>query len=51
MGQNPAYLIAASSNPTKFRGQINSNRFDAYVFDLQHQINLKKLKSKILIGG
>jgi len=51
MGQNPAYLIASTTNPTKFRGQINSNRFDAYVLDLQHQINLKKLKSKILIGG
>ncbi|MFM1972382.1 MAG: hypothetical protein RL185_1064 [Bacteroidota bacterium] len=51
MDQNPAYLIAASSNPTKFKGQINSNHFDAYVVDLQHQINLKSLKSKILIGG
>jgi outer membrane receptor protein involved in Fe transport len=51
MGQNPAYLIAASSNPTKFRGQINSNHFDAYVLDLQHQIILKKIKSKILLGG
>jgi len=51
MDQNPAYLIAASSNPTKFKGQINSNHFDAYVLDLQHQINLKKLKSKILLGG
>jgi outer membrane receptor protein involved in Fe transport len=51
MDQNPAYLIAATANPTKFKGQVNSNHFDAYVFDLQHQINLKKLKSKILLGG
>jgi outer membrane receptor protein involved in Fe transport len=51
MDQNPAYLIAASLNPTKFRGQINSNHFDAYVLDLQHQITLKKIKSKILLGG
>ena len=51
MDQNPAYLIAATANPTKFKGQMNSNHFDAYVFDLQHQINLKKIKSKILIGG
>ncbi len=29
MDQNPAYLIASSSNPTKFKGQINSNHFDA----------------------
>lgn len=51
MDQNPAYLIAASSNPTKFKGQINSNHFDAYVLDLQHQMNIKQFKSKILIGG
>jgi len=51
MDQNPAYLIATTANPTKFKGQMNSNHFDAYVFDLQHQINLKKLKSKILLGG
>ncbi len=51
MDQNPAYLIASSSNPTKFKGQINSNHFDAYVVDLQHQIQLKKIKSKILLGG
>lgn len=51
MDQNPAYLIAATANPIMFKGQINSNHFDAYVFDLQHQINLKKIKSKIFIGG
>jgi iron complex outermembrane receptor protein len=51
MDQNPAYLIAASSNPTKFRGQINSNHFDAYVLDVQHQMMVKKFKSKILFGG
>ena len=51
MDQNPAYLIAASSNPTKFKGQINSNHFDAYVLDVQHQLMLKKFKSKILLGG
>ncbi|MEY3538951.1 MAG: hypothetical protein RL188_368 [Bacteroidota bacterium] len=51
MDQNPAYLIASTSNPTKFKGQLNSNHFDAYVVDLQHQINIKKTQSKILIGG
>lgn len=51
MDQNPTYAIASTLNPTKFKGQINSNHFDAYVVDLQHQINLKKIKSKILIGG
>lgn len=51
MDQNPAYLIAATSNPTKFKGQMNSNHFDAYVVDLQHQVYLKKTKTKLLIGG
>jgi outer membrane receptor protein involved in Fe transport len=51
MDQNPAYLIASSSNPTKFKGQINSNHFDAYVIDLQHQWILEKFKSKFLFGG
>jgi iron complex outermembrane receptor protein len=51
MDQNPAYLIAASSNPTMFKGQINSNHFDAYVIDLQHQWILEKFKSKFLFGG
>lgn len=51
MDQNPTYLIAATANLTKFKGQINSNHFDAYVLDLQHVIELKKLHSKITIGG
>lgn len=51
MDQNPTYAIASTSNPTKFKGQMNSNHFDAYVLDLQHQIFLKDLKSKIMIGG
>ena len=51
MAQNPTYAIASTANPTKFKGQENSNHFDAYVLDMQHHINLKKSKSKILIGG
>lgn len=51
MDQNPTYAIASTYNPTKFKGQINSNHFDAYVLDLQHQIVLKDLKSKFIIGG
>ena len=51
MDQNPTYAIAASLNPTKFKGQINSNHFDAYVVDLQHQIQFKSINAKILIGG
>ena len=51
MDQNPTYAIASTSNPTKFKGQVNSNHFDAYVLDLQHQWNLKALKSKLIVGG
>jgi iron complex outermembrane receptor protein len=51
MAQNPTYAIASTANPTKFKGQENSNHFDAYVLDMQHHINIKKTKSKILIGG
>ena len=51
MDQNPTYSIASTSNPTKFKGQVNSNHFDAYVLDLQHQWNLNALKSKFIVGG
>ena len=51
MDQNPSYSIGSTSNPTKFRGQINSNQFDAYVLDIQHNWNLKSLNSKLFIGG
>lgn len=51
MDQNPTYSIASTSNPTKFKGQINSNQFDSYVLDIQHHWNFKDIKSKLLIGG
>lgn len=51
MDQNPTYSIASTSNPTKYKGQVNSNHFDAYVLDLQHQWNVNKLKSKFIVGG
>lgn len=51
MDQNPAYLIASTANPTKFKGQVNSNHFDAYVLDLQHVWSIPRLSSKIMLGG
>jgi len=51
MDQNPTYSIASTSNPTKYKGQVNSNHFDAYVLDLQHQWNLKAINSKLILGG
>ena len=51
MDQNPTYSIASTNNPTKFKGQVNSNHFDAYVLDLQHVWSLPALSSKIMLGG
>lgn len=51
MDQNPSYSIASTNNPTKFKGQVNSNHFDAYVLDLQHVWSLPALSSKIMLGG
>ncbi len=51
MDQNPTYSIASTLKANKFKGQINSNHFDAFVFDLQHQWNIPSLKSKLIIGG
>ena len=51
MDQNPAYSIASTANPTKFKGQVNSNHFDAYVLDLQHVWSIPMLSSKIMLGG
>jgi outer membrane receptor protein involved in Fe transport len=51
MDQNPSYSIGSTSNPTKFRGQVNRNQFDAYVLDIQHSWNLQSLNSKLFIGG
>ena len=51
MDQNPTYSIASTSNPTKYKGQTNRNVFNSYVLDLQHIIDFKNLKSKIIIGS
>ena len=51
MDQNPAYLIASTANATNFKGQVNSNHFDAYVLDLQHIWSIPLLSSKIMLGG
>jgi iron complex outermembrane receptor protein len=51
MDQNPTYSIASTAKANKFKGQINSNHFNAFVFDLQHQWNFPSLNSKLIIGG
>jgi outer membrane receptor protein involved in Fe transport len=50
MDQNPTYSIASTNNPVKYKGQTNQNKFNAYVLELQHIINLEKIKSKIILG-
>jgi len=50
MDQNPTYSIASTSNPIKFKGQINSNRFDALVLDIQHLNNINSIKAKLIVG-
>lgn len=51
MDQNPTYSIASTNNPTQFKGQINSNRFDAIVLDLQNQINISTINAKLIVGA
>jgi len=51
MDQNPTYSIASTNIPTQFKGQINSNRFDAWVVDLQNQYTLKPLQAKFIFGA
>jgi iron complex outermembrane receptor protein len=51
MNQNPTYSIASTSSPLKFKGQTNSNVFNALVLDVQHYINLPSIHSKLIFGG
>jgi iron complex outermembrane receptor protein len=50
VGQNPAYSIASTSNPVKYRGQINDNSFTTYALFVTHSQQLKWLQSKIVAG-
>jgi outer membrane receptor protein involved in Fe transport len=51
MDQNPTYSIASTNNPTKFKGQVNRNEFNALAFDLQHIVSLKNINSKFIVGA
>jgi iron complex outermembrane receptor protein len=51
MDQNPTYSIANTNNPTKFKGQVNSNTFTALVLDVQHIVSLKSINSKFIVGA
>ncbi len=51
MDQNPTYSIASTSKKQWFKGQINSNHFDSYVLDAQHQIKIGNTQNKLILGG
>jgi len=56
-GQNPSYAIrwspvaSATNDPTKARGEINSNNFESYGIIAQHSQKLGFLNSKLIIGA
>lgn len=49
--QNPSYSISSTSNPAKFKGQINENAFKTYALFVTHSQKLNKLKSKVISGA
>lgn len=49
--QNPSYSIGSTSNPTKFKGQINDNAFKTYALFATHTQKLPSLKSKLIAGA
>jgi iron complex outermembrane receptor protein len=56
-GQNPSYAIrwnpipSANNDPSKARGEINSNNFESYGVILQHSQKFDFIKSKLIIGS
>ena len=56
-GQNPSYAIrwnpmpSATNDPTKARGEINSNDFESYGVIAQHSQKFKFFNSKLIAGG
>jgi len=51
VGQNPAYSIASTANPTKFKGQINDNSFSTYALFVTHTQKINWLQSKLVAGA
>lgn len=51
MDQNPSYFIASTPQPNQYKGQQNKNHFDSYVVDIQQILEIKKRKTKLIIGG
>ena len=51
IGQNPSYSVASTSNPLKYKGQINDNAFSTYAFFAQHIQKIKWLDGRVVVGG
>lgn len=51
IAQNPSYSVGSTSNPLRFRGQINDNTFSTTALFLQHVHPLKFLKGRLVAGG
>jgi iron complex outermembrane recepter protein len=57
LGQNPSYQIrwnptpSATNDPTKARGEINSNNFESYGIVVQHSHPFKFLDSRVIAGA
>ncbi len=51
IAQNPSYSVWSTSNPLRYRGQINDNAFSTTALFLQHVHPLKKLKGRLVAGG
>ncbi|MBO9617550.1 MAG: TonB-dependent receptor plug domain-containing protein [Niabella sp.] len=49
--QNPAYAIASTPDPQKFKGQINENAFRTYALFATHTQRFRWLQSRIITGG
>jgi len=49
--QNPSYSISSTSNPLKFKGQINDNAFTTYALFVTHTQKINWLNSKIIAGA
>ena len=49
VGQNPSYSISSTSNPLKYKGQINDNSFGTYALFVTHSQKINWLQSKIVV--
>lgn len=51
VGQNPSYSISSTSNPARYKGQINENAFNTYALFITQSKKFKWLNSKLVAGA